>query len=99
MQKISICLSELPKEKMKTVSNGKIYVNLIVADRREPDQFGNNLTVYADQSKEEREARVDKIYVGAGRTYSFTSNSHESVDDLTSINEKTDLPWSESQER
>lgn len=68
MIKISLCLSDLPKEKMKKANNGKIYMNLVVAPRREPDQYENDHTVFCDRSKEEREANAVIVYVGAGRS-------------------------------
>lgn len=67
MYSISLCLSDLPKEKMKKPDNGKVYINLIVAERREPDQYGNDMTVFVSQTKEEREAKTDKIYCGQGK--------------------------------
>jgi len=95
MNRISICLSDIPREKLKKATNGKIYVNLIVAERREPDQYGNDLTVYVDQTKEEREAKTDKAYVGAGRAYSFSAPgvSPESVDDMPQVSPSEQLPY------
>lgn len=96
MNRISICLSDIPKDKLKkAATNGKIYVNLIVAERREPDQFGNDLTVYVDQTKEEREAKTDKAYIGAGRAYQFSAPgvSPESVDDMPQVSRSEQLPY------
>ena len=97
MNRVSICLSDIPREKLRKATNGKIYVNLIVAERREPDQFGNDLTVYVDQSKEEREAKAERVYVGAGRNYTFTQTpvTPEAVDQLPGLNANDDLAWAE----
>lgn len=68
MYVLSICLSDIPKEKIQvSEKNGKMYVNVIVTDRREPDKFGNDATVYMSQTKEEREAKADKEYIGQGQ--------------------------------
>lgn len=65
---ISLCLSDIPKEKMTKGRNDKIYINLAIGARKEADQWGRDLKVYVNQSKEEREAGTAKVYVGAGRT-------------------------------
>jgi hypothetical protein len=95
MNRVSICLSDIPREKLKKATNGKIYVNLIVAERREPDQFGNDLTVYVDQTKEEREVKAEKTYIGAGRNYSFSpaNTSPDSVNDMPPITDSDPLPY------
>ncbi len=68
MISISICLSDLPKEKITTsAKNSKKYINLIVADKRETDPYGNDTTVYVSQTKEEREGVSKTIYVGQGK--------------------------------
>lgn len=46
MIKISICLSDLPKEKITTAGNGKKYVDLIVSEHREPSKYGDTHTIY-----------------------------------------------------
>lgn len=86
-QEISVCLSDIPREKMHKADNGKIYVNLTVAKRREPDQWKRDLKVYVSQLKEEREAGKVKVYVGAGRTIEFqpkkiTPPSNNDLDEL-----------------
>ena len=68
---ISICLSDIPEDKITTSSNGKKYVNIIVDQRKEKDQYDNTHTVYMSQSKDERQAKVPKKYVGNGKEYTF----------------------------
>jgi len=96
MYQISVCLSDLPKDKMKKPANGKVYINLIVADRREPDQYGNDLTVFVSQSKEEREAKADKIYCGQGKKLQQqTAPSAEQIEAAPGVSEEetNDLPF------
>ena len=96
MYQISLCLSDLPKDKMKKPANGKVYINLIVADRREPDQYGNDLTVFVSQSKEEREAKADKIYCGQGKKLQQqTAPSAEQIEAAPGVSEEetNDLPF------
>jgi hypothetical protein len=67
----SICLSDIPEDKITTSSNGKKYVNIVVDQRKEKDQYDNTHTVYMSQSKDERQAKIPKKYVGNGKEYTF----------------------------
>lgn len=51
--KISICLSDLPKEHITEAKNGKKYINLTVNKKKEPDQYGKDLSVTVDTWKPE----------------------------------------------
>lgn len=69
MIKISICLTDLPKEKITTAGNGKKYVDLVVSERREPSKYGDTHTIYIPQSKEEQQSNAQRVYVGKGTEY------------------------------
>lgn len=97
MEVISICLSDIPKELIKMADNKKKYISLVVDKRREPDKFGNTHTVYINQTKEEREAKEAKIYVGNGKEYIF-NNQQSTPQNLTQssippIDDGDDLPF------
>lgn len=96
MEIISLCVSDIPKEKIKKHKNGKKYLSIVVAERKEKDQFDNDLYVFISQTKEEREAKADKIYVGSGQTKSFKNEgvSVQDVEDMPSIgDDDSDLPF------
>ena len=81
---ISLCLSDIPKEAIKlSEKNGKKYLPIVVASRKEPDQYGNTHTVYVQQTKEERTAKKTKSYIGNGKAVSFDGNSNNNpqIDD------------------
>ena len=59
----SINLSEIPKDKIIIGKKGK-YLPITVTVNDEPDQFGNQGPVGVQQSKEEREAKTAKTYLG-----------------------------------
>jgi hypothetical protein len=61
--KTSINLSEIPKDKIITGKKGK-YLPISISVNDEPDQFGNQGPVIVDQSKEERDAKAAKTYLG-----------------------------------
>ena len=51
--KVSICLSDLPKEEIRQATNGKKYINLTINRKKEPDQYGKDLSVAVDSWKPE----------------------------------------------
>lgn len=67
---LDICLSDIPKDKIKTGTNGKRYIKLTLSEMRQADRWGNTHTLYVTQTKEEREARADRQWVGKGVDYS-----------------------------
>ena len=60
-----IDLKKLPKEKFVSGKNG-VYLNLTMSVNDETNQYGQNASVFVNQSKEEREAKKKKEYVGNG---------------------------------
>lgn len=67
MFKISIELDKVDKSKIYNGKNGKKYLFLCMAERQQPDQFGNTHSVWLEQSKEERENKESKVYCGSGK--------------------------------
>ena len=61
--KTSINLNAIPKDKIIIGKKGK-YLPITITVNDEPDQFGNQGPVIVDQTKEEREAKVAKTYLG-----------------------------------
>ena len=59
----SINLNEIPKEKIIIGKKGK-YLPISITLNDELDQFGNQGPVIVSQSKEEREAKQAKTYLG-----------------------------------
>jgi len=70
----SICLSDIPADKITVGKNGKKYFNFCVDSRREPDQYGQTHTMYVNQSKDERAAKQPKQYIGNGKEFVFDQN-------------------------
>jgi len=61
--KTSIDLNKIPKDKIYVGQKGK-YLPVTITINDELDQFGNNGPIIVEQTKEEREAKVDKVYLG-----------------------------------
>ena len=61
--KTSINLNNIPKDKIFVGKKGK-YLPITITLNDELDQYGNQGPVVVEQSKEEREAKVEKTYLG-----------------------------------
>jgi hypothetical protein len=61
--KTSINLSAIPKDKIIEGKKGK-YLPITITINDEVDQFGNQGPVIVSQTKEEREAKTEKTYLG-----------------------------------
>ena len=61
--KTSIDLTKIDKTKIISGAKGK-YLPISLTLNDELDQFGNQGPVIIEQSKEEREAKVAKVYLG-----------------------------------
>ena len=61
--KASINLTNVPKDRIIIGKKGK-YLPIAITINDSPDQFGNQGPVIVDQTKEEREAKSAKTYLG-----------------------------------
>ena len=61
--KTSINLNEIPKDKIYVGKKGK-YLPITITLNDEVDQFGNQGPVVVQQTKEERDAKTEKVYLG-----------------------------------
>ena len=69
----SIDLAKIDKAKITAGKNGQKYYNISIVLNDEADKFGNDVSIIAAQSKEERAAKQSKVYIGNGKTV-WTSN-------------------------
>ena len=86
----SICLSDIPKDKITTSEkNGKKYLNIIIWVNDE-EKFGNIGSIQVSQSKDERDAKETKVYIGNFKEPKAVeqqqpSNGAESLSDLQDL--------------
>ena len=59
----SIDLTKIPKDKIVEGKKGK-YLPITITINDETDQFGNQGPVIVQQTKEERDAKAEKVYLG-----------------------------------
>ena len=62
----SIRVDKLPKEKFISGKDGAVYYNLTIAIQDET-RYGNNVAFMDSQTKEERDAKKPKTYLGNGK--------------------------------
>ena len=101
--KTSIDLTKIDKSKIIEGKKGK-YLPITITLNDEVDQFGNQGPVIISQSKEEREMKTDKIYLGNvqvvwtnGENVNTAPREGEpvksNVEALQSIAKEDDLPF------
>lgn len=95
---VSICLTDIPKEQITEGKNGKKYCNIVIAERQNTDNYGNTHTVYMSQSKEQREAKAEKKYIGNAKLKFFEeSNQQRATDqalrDSGNVNPSVPMPY------
>lgn len=61
--KASIDLNKIPKDKIYVGKKGK-YLPITITLNDEVDNYGNQGPLIVEQTKEEREAKVEKTYLG-----------------------------------
>ena len=71
MYQLDLDLLKIPANKLKVrkLKNGNkaTFCNLILSERMNPDDYGNTHTVFVSQTKEERESKAPKIYIGSAK--------------------------------
>jgi len=64
----SIRVDKLPKEKFVKGKDGAVYYNFTIALQDET-RYGNNVAFMDSQTKEERDAKKPKTYLGNGSVF------------------------------
>lgn len=63
---LSINIDKVDMSRVVQGKNGR-YLNLTVSLNDQVDQYGNNVNTWQQQTKEEREAKADRNFLGNGR--------------------------------
>ncbi len=64
----SIRVDRLPKEKFVKGKDGAVYYNMTIAIN-DDTRYGNNVAIMDAQTKEERDAKKAKSYLGNGKVF------------------------------
>ena len=97
--KTSINLNNIPKDKIFNGKKGK-YLPITITINDELDQFGNQGPVVVEQTKEERDAKAPKTYLGNvkvvwsnGQNVDAAPRDNNSAPAPTSAAANDDLPF------
>ena len=91
---VSLDLSKIDKSKIVDGKNGGKYLNLTISVNDQDDNFGNNVSVWSSQSKEEREAKANRLFLGNGRKiWENNESENKPVAKKAKVVEEEDLPF------
>jgi hypothetical protein len=96
---LSLRVDKLPKEKFVQGKDGAVYYNFTIGVNDESNQWGQNVSATDSQTKEEREAKKPKSYLGNGNVVWTDGNikladkKEETSKKLVSEKEMEDLPF------
>lgn len=97
---MSICLSDIPKERILSHENGKLYLSVQTYDYDEPDKYDNDFSISCSKTKDEIERskageKINLHFIGNGRIWedkdktkpASTDEVEKKLDWLTASNE------------
>jgi len=64
---LSIDLTKIDKSKINNHPNGSKYYSITVELKDEADAYGNNVSAWNAQTKEERAAKANRQFIGNGK--------------------------------
>lgn len=95
---LDICLSDIPKERIKTSTNGKKYIKCIIRPRKQADKDGYDHYIAVSVPKDERQD--GPIFVGRAQLKEYTETrfpggtpTEKTNAPTRQINEETDMPF------
>ena len=89
--KTSINLNNIPKDKIFVGKKGK-YLPITITINDELDQFGNQGPVVVEQTKEERDAKAPKTYLGNVKVVWSNGNNFDPAPRDTNMSAVTSAP-------
>lgn len=80
---------------------GRVYLDMTVGTKDEKDDYGNDASSWISQSKEERDAKEDRTFLGNGRVVFDSGNRNPKEDEpktskateTSAADEEDDLPF------
>ena len=72
------------------------YKNFTISINDETNQYGQNIAIWEEQTKEERMAKKPRVYVGNGRvvwTNGQVSVAERQAEQVSSADDTADLPF------
>jgi hypothetical protein len=88
---LSIDITKINKSELITGEKGT-YLNLTVSLNDEADKFGNTVSAWQSQTKEQREAKAKRTFLGNGKVI-FDSEGKQQQQAPQVQEEQVDLPF------
>lgn len=85
----SIDLNKIDRSKVKKHDNGALYYEVNISINDTANQFGQDVSIYDSQTKEEKEAKKNRNYLGNGKV--VWSNDGQAQQSSASNSAK--MPW------
>jgi hypothetical protein len=92
---LSLRVDKLPKEKFVQGKDGAVYYNFTIGVNDDSNQYGQNVSATDSQTKEERDAKKPKSYLGNGNVV-WTDGNIKLADkkvEVTAKEVESDLPF------
>lgn len=93
----SIRVDKLPKEKFVKGKDGAVYYNFTISVN-DDTRYGNNVGISDSQTKEEREAKKPKLWLGNGKVFwtdgkvTLAEKEEQTTNEVNTV-ETSDLPF------
>ena len=88
----SIDLAKIDKSRIQQ-KNGALYYNITITINDEADKYGNICSITTNQSKEERESKAKKQYIGNGKMVWSSNGAIPVAKANTSTDDFGDMPF------
>lgn len=90
----SIDVTKIDKSTLVEGKNGAKYYNFTVTVNDEANEYGKDVSISASQSKEDREAKKPRTFIGSGKTIWRSTKQHQTVKQQTNEpSNPDDLPF------
>ena len=91
---LDICLSDIPRERIKTAANGKKYLKAIIRPRKETDRDGYDHYIAAFIPKEERQQGDSPAFIGRAQLKpEYELQPRQNAQHPGEIDPNSDLPF------
>lgn len=90
---LDICLSDIPRERIKTAANGKKYLKAIIRPRKETDRDGYDHYIAAFIPKEERQQGDSPAFIGRAQEKHYDDQQPAQQQSRPAPSDPDDLPF------
>ena len=89
----SMDVSKIDKSKLVRGKNGALYFNFDIVVGDSKNQYGQDVSLSVPQTKEQREAKEKKVFIGNCKTVWRSPVQTASVETIPSSNPSDELPF------